>query len=251
MAKECYYLGIEGRDTEIVRQGVDWLFQNTTEQDGGGWFAPISLRNLGNILEYPGLNELTLLSKNTSAVINGVRIYLITEHSIPADGKDMPLLVPHPTTEYLDKLDSIPNISKMMVIPWIDFEVDDWAKRNNAMSYGSTDLTSTAAIDKVVRVAIKQLTDALTSLELWKNNVGTKRYRIIETFLILHENGYELIPNGLERILIDDYDWPPGSARQAAEIAERIRSEDKDIRCVPRYLDSSILDIWRKEAEAF
>ena len=71
-------------------------------------------------------------------------ILCVTEtiYNIPNYGKNRPLLAVHPNKKYLDELDCIHNVPKMMVIPWIGAEVNEWAKQNNAISYGSNVFTS-------------------------------------------------------------------------------------------------------------
>jgi hypothetical protein len=145
MHKECFFLGLEEPDTEIVRNGVFWLSQTCKPKDSGGndtrngngegWIAVNYINNLESVSEYPGLSSLRILLKDkfaNSAVIHGIRIYIITKFGIPEDGMNRPMLAIHPTKDFLSKLDDIPKIPKMMVIPWYPYEVDGWAIRNNA-----------------------------------------------------------------------------------------------------------------------
>jgi hypothetical protein len=255
--KECFYLGIEGSNTEIVRNGVFWLFENS-KSNGSGWIAVNYINNIENISKYPGLNELGILSKNKfidSAIIQGVRVYLITKYNVPKDGMNKPLLAIHPTKELLNRLDIVPNIPKMMVVAWIAKEVDEWAWRNNAVDYDSivSSIAATNAkpgIDKVVAVALKHLTN---SIKLTKNmSISTERDAIISTFFILVKNGYDLHPDAITNWLVSKCGWGPVAAKQAAEIAENIRSGKQIFSpsfFSTKFWRDNIIEQWKEEAK--
>jgi hypothetical protein len=246
MTRECFYLGLEGSDTQIFHKGLHWLFENSKLT--GGWVAVNNIRNLENISGFPGLDRLSILAKDkyrNNATIDGVTIYVITKYSVPHNGINRALLAIHPTKDYLDKLDAIPNISKMMVIPFIAKEVDEWSKCNDAVDYDSMmALDNEIIVDEVVAVALKHLTN---SINLTKNiSIGQERYAIIDTFSILILNGYDLSPDAVKKWLQLKCGWGPISAKQAAEIVEDLRSGKEKLR--KGFWDGDTINQWREEA---
>ncbi|HVD07555.1 MAG TPA: hypothetical protein VNB67_03845, partial [Nitrososphaeraceae archaeon] len=70
MPKQCFYLPVEVKDTELVRQGVLWLFKNS--KYSGGWLAVNVIKNIENISAYSGLAKFgKLINPPHCAEING------------------------------------------------------------------------------------------------------------------------------------------------------------------------------------
>ena len=155
-AKECYYINSHGPDTQAFAKGIAWLISNS--HASGGWFAHVGLRNLEACARYPGMGALLALVKNKphKAIISGVELELVTEKQIPYNGQNRPLLAAHSPKDYLDRLSSIPNISKMLVIPWGRDEINDWISYTNAVELGSTKpAQQSPSVNKVMLAALK------------------------------------------------------------------------------------------------
>lgn len=216
MAKENYFLGIEQPDYLLFGKGLDWLAQNAKAP--GGWVAVNRRENIGNIARHPGLGRFAIFHRRnvTRAIMQDCLVELVTKFTIPADGLSRPLLVFHPTVEYLDALASIPNVQKMLVIPWIAEEVDTWAKKNFAKDLDNPDLPS-IYVDEIAVTAFKHLRFAFT--ESPPSSPAQYRDAICQTLQILIQNGTRFELQALQSALVQKCGWGPVSAKQAAELA--------------------------------
>jgi hypothetical protein len=212
------------------------LLISENSKPGGGWLAVDVIEVLENISEHEGLSLLRelLTSEDHLAKISGVVIKLVTSETIPADGENKPLLALSPSREFLDRLDMIPNISKMMVAPHGADEVDEWAKRNNAKYYydigeesQAKKNTKTIELDPVVKVALEDLTNTIHSFT--QRNPGAYYFHIItSTLYILNQYGYELDPASIGRSLVENYNWGPVSAKMVDELAEDLKLGNRE-----------------------
>jgi hypothetical protein len=175
--KRCFYRPVEDRDTDLVIQGVFWLL--TVAKSYGGWFAINTIESLEGYSRYSGLNELLKLkNKYDHAIINGVSIYLVSKEWLPADGRNQPLLAVHPTKDLLDRLDDIPNISEITVVPYIAKEVEDWIMLRSATILQS-DLVSddnnkqpSSKLDSVVAAALQDYNKRVNFNQgVWENGI--------------------------------------------------------------------------------
>ena len=216
MAKENYYLGFERPDSVLFNRGLEWLVHYA--KTSGGWVAVNRRENIGNIAKHAGLGRFAIFHKQNvnRVIIQDCLVELITRFSIPANGLDRPLLAFHPTIDFLITLESIPNIQKMLVIPWIAEEVDGWAKKNFAKDLDTPDLPS-IYVDEIAIIAFKHLKFAFT--ESPPSSPAQYRNAICQTLQILIQNGIRFELQALQSALVQKCGWGPVSAKQAAELA--------------------------------
>ena len=216
MAKENYYLGFEQPDSVLFNRGLEWLVQYA--KTSGGWVAVNRRENIGNIAKHAGLGRFAIFHKQNvnRIIIQDCLVELITRFSIPANGLDRPLLAFHPTLDFLNTLESISNIQKMLVIPWIAEEVDGWAKKNFAKDLDTPDLPS-IYVDEIAIIAFKHLKFAFT--ESPPSSPAQYRNAICQTLQILIQNGIRFELQALQSALVQKCGWGPVSAKQAAELA--------------------------------
>ncbi len=232
MPKQCFYLPVEVKDTELVRQGVLWLFKNS--KYSGGWLAVNFIKNIKNISAYSGLAKFgKLINPPHCAEINGALIHLITEQMIPENGKRRPLLAIHPSRKLLYKLDNISNITQMTVAPFIGKELEYWVKLHNAIQLPEND-NNTSDEDASIQltnhngVVIAALEDLNRKVDLtqnlWENKV---KFESIALFSILNDNGVNYDPRTVKEYLKSNLGWNPLAADQASKVAEQIRSGNR------------------------
>jgi len=113
--------------------GISWLLSNSKLT--GGYLAINTIEDIHIYSKYPGMSALiTLDNYRYKSTLNYVKIELITILRIPLNGFNRPLLAINPTEIYLEKLSAIPNISKILVVPWNKDEILEWIYSNNAIS---------------------------------------------------------------------------------------------------------------------
>lgn len=248
MTKECYFLGMEGPERAIYHKAFSWLLDNSKQN--GGWFAVNLVGNIRSVARHPGLEILSTFTRGNArrANIQGITVDLVTKFLVPRDGLERPILIIHPTSEYLDDLDSVPNFSKMMVVPFIAAEVDPWSKRNFARDIDNVELPP-IHICKVITTAFKHLTFEFSQTD----HISPVQFRnsVCDTLSIIIENGEKFEPQGLQSMLILECGWGPVSAKQAAELAETMLANQKPegyIRSA-RAPTSSIFKKWKQESK--
>ncbi len=216
MVRENYFLGLEQPDSILFNRGLEWLVQHA--KVSGGWVAVNRREDIGNIAKHTGLGRFVVFHKPnvTRTIMQDCLVELVTRFSVPSDGIGRPLLVFHPTVDFLAILDSIPNIQKMLVIPWIAEEVDTWAKKNFAKDLDNPDLPS-IYVDELAVTAFKHLRFAFT--ESPPSSPAQYRSAICQTLQILIQNGTRFEPQALQSALVQKCGWGPVSAKQAAELA--------------------------------
>ena len=216
MAKENYFLGLEQADAILFNTGLEWLVHYG--RTSGGWVAVNRRENIGNIAKHPGLGRFVIFHKPnvTRTIIQDCLVELVTRFSIPNDGQGRPLLAFHPTVDFLHVLEGIPNIQKMLVIPYIAEEVDVWAKQNFAKDLDNPDLPS-IYVDEIAVTAFKHLRFAFT--ESPPTSPAQYRNAICQTLQILVQNGTRFELQALQSALVQKCGWGPVSAKQAAELA--------------------------------
>ncbi len=248
MATESFFVGLEKPDPILFHQGLEWLVDNARSKDGSGWIAVNQRENIGNIAKHPGFGRLAIFHKRgvTRTMLSDCFIELVTKFSIPNEGLNRPLLVFHPTTEFLSMIEQIPNIQKILVIPFLAGEVDNWAKRNFAKDLENLDLPS-IYIDEIAITAFKHLKFAFS--ETPPESVTQYRSALCQTLQILIENGIRFEPQALQSALVQQCGWGPVSSKQAAELAEIILSEQIPVGYDGRGpWEPGIIKLWKIEA---
>lgn len=80
--------------------------------------------------EVMGSNIVKKLCKDNQVIINGKRIFLVYRPRIRYNFR-FPILVYYPNKKYLDLINSM-QPSSILVVPWIEHELDYWINRYNA-----------------------------------------------------------------------------------------------------------------------
>jgi hypothetical protein len=124
-----------------------------------------------------------------------------------------------------------------MVVGYAAYEVDDWARRNNAKCYydigdkpQSSNDTNVIELDPVVKVALEDVTNIITSFK--KSYPDSYHFHyyfyyidvITSTLYILNQSGYDLDPAAIGHCLAEDYSWDPVSAKLADELSWDLKS---------------------------
>jgi hypothetical protein len=250
LATENYFVGLEKPDPLLFQQGVEWLVDNATRKGGGnsGWVAVNQRESIRNIAKYPGFGRFAIFYKRgvTRTILSDCLIDLVTKFSIPYDGLNRPMVVFHPTTDFLSALEQVPNIQKILVIPFLAEEVDNWAKKNFAKDLDNPNLPS-IYVDDIAVTAFKHLKFAFT--ETPPETPTQYKAALSQTLQILIQNGIRFEPQALQSALIQQCGWGPVSSKQIAELAEIFLSER-----IPAGYDGhgpwepGIIKLWKIEA---
>ncbi len=247
MAKENYFVGLEKPDSLLFQEGLEWLVRGA--KTTGGWIVVNQRESIGHIARHPGLGRLAIFHKRnvTRTIIADCIMELVTKFTIPTDGSKRPMLVFHPTTELLNKLEEIPNTYSMLVIPWLAEEADGWAKKNFAKDLENPDLPS-IYVDEVAVTAFKHLKFAFS--ESHPRTPAEYRAALCQTLQILIENGIRFEPQAMQSALVQKCGWGPVSAKQIAELSDIFLSSHSPVGYDGHGpWEPDIIKLWKIEAK--
>ena len=112
-----YYLHDDKSGNEALYQGFRWLKQHSANTGG-----LIAVPALGILERYASLQHLEglreLIKPPNRAMIEGIVYELILPSKMLRHGIDRPILVLHPTKEFLEKVLHIRDLSAMFVISY-------------------------------------------------------------------------------------------------------------------------------------
>jgi hypothetical protein len=112
-----YYLHDDKSGNEALYQGFRWLKQHSANTGG-----LIAVPALGNLERYASLQHLEglreLIKPPNRAMIEGIVYELILPSKMLRHGINRPILVLHPTKEFLEKVLHIRDLSAMFVISY-------------------------------------------------------------------------------------------------------------------------------------
>jgi len=243
--RKSFFIRSKGPSSQPVEKALQWLLKYPAEK---GFIAVMVYANLrGTISSVLGDAAVETLIKTGRLMLSGKEILLVTDRKPIYSGNNFPLVAFYPNTKFLDKLDSLPNVSAMLVVPWIMKEVEPWIKTWNAMELGRQHKKKVPSLvrNKVVEQSLKDLTACV--------NVSTgiihplDRSRAIQTFKILRDGGEMFTSDEVKACLIAEGGWRAIHAQKVAEVAQKVL-EGKKLRTGSHAWRKDILKIWREKA---
>ncbi len=112
---------------EINRKALSWLIKNSKDR---GFVAVNIPRSLDAVLEnvLPDIDIRGLKSRGKTTIESVELVRLTTNKTVP-DAGTCPIVAFHPTNRLLNRLDSILNVSALLVVPITLKEIDGWIKK--------------------------------------------------------------------------------------------------------------------------
>lgn len=241
--RKSYFIRLNGPNEEAAKKAFRWLIQKKKV-----FLAVMGYGNLkGVISNIVGQQFVKCLKKDGKALRLGTEVTLVTERKSIYDGNDTPLVAFYPTKKFLDQLDSIPNVSEILVVPWIWEKLEPWIKTWNATELGTAPQARQSPLvsNPVVRQALKSLTAVV--------NVSTgilhpmDRATAIQTFEILRDGDEMFTPTEVKAWLIAKGGMKATDAQEVAEVAQKVL-EYRKLRKGKPVWEKNILEMWRKDA---
>jgi len=242
--RKSYFIRSSGPNLEAAKKALEWIVQKKKV-----FLAVLGYSILGGMIsDIFGENFIRNLKKYGRASLNDIEVTLVTQRKILYDGKNCSLITFYPNLKFLDELDSIPNISEMLVVPWSFEEVEPWIRTWNAIELDNPPHTRKAPLisNPVVRQALKSLTACI--------NVSTgiahplDRDRAIQTFEILRDGEEVFNPADVKAYLIAECGWKATDAQEVAELVQKVLDRKKLRKMERPAWKKNILEIWRKKA---
>jgi len=245
-SRKSLFIRSEGSDEGNVKKAFSWLLQNSKTR---GFIAVRGYGNLdGVIRNVIGDIAIKALRSQGRLAVSGAEILLITERKLIYNGQNSLLVAFFPSAKFLDQLDSIENVSAMLVVPWSFSEVEPWIKTWNATELGQPERPEQPIVrSRVVEEGLRSLTSRV--------NVSTgiahpsDRSAAIQMFEILRNAGETFTPEEVKAWLTAKGGWKATDAQEVAEVAGRIL-EGRTLRRGSQAWADNILNQWRESARS-
>jgi len=214
-----YFIRSSGADKNTLKKAVSWLL----EMGDRGYIATPSFRGLdGPVGEELGKPAVYDLKSKGVTTIMGKQITMITKTTMILDAKGAPLLAVYPYGHFLDSLDSIHNVSSMLVLPWSMQEIETWIRSWGVKELGGK--RTHAGVDE---------SGSRTTFEAMKEICGrvnpstgierpADRDSFVQAFVMLKDAGEVFIPGDLKIWLIANQGWTAIRAEEVAELAAEV-----------------------------
>ena len=241
-----YYIKSSGDDRNALKKAIGWLL----EMGDRGYLAMPSFRGLdGPVSEELGKAAVYDLKSKGVATITGKQITMITKSTMIVDAKGAPLLAIYPYGHFLDFLDSIHNVSSILVLPWSMQEVETWMRSwgvkelgGKRVKPGMNEAGSRTAIEAMREIC--QKVNPSSGVER-----PTDRDAFVQAFALLKEAGEVFVPGDIKTWLIADQGWRAILAEEVAEIAAEVLLGRMVSQGNPVWAAGQV-EVWRKKASS-
>ncbi|HNT26570.1 MAG TPA: hypothetical protein PKH10_00190 [bacterium] len=217
--KNCYYINSTGPDENKLKTALClFLGKITTKKI---LLAVPQKDNLdGAIKNVFGEAFVKEICRNNRCGANGHEFSLMTEKKDHYNVFEGSVIAIYATQKLLDKIDSILNVTDVLVVPWVEDDISEWRPR-----WGATDIengikSQGTVLSAVVKTRLDNLHDTV--------NVSTglahpsDRDYAINMFEEMKTKGTLYNPIEVKNYLIAEKRWDPEHADQVYEIAKGI-----------------------------
>ena len=221
MARQDYYVDSETY-TAHVTLALEFALKSLPEWEGSTLcvIAPTKENLRGSDLRGAlGEQDAAHLYKTGHVTINGKSVRFHSERSLPNSAPNTVVLLVHPTASLMTKVDALPGINRLIVVPWIREFVQPWIE-----AHGPTDFLSgqqTPAISPSDPDVINALISLLRSIN---HSTGVHnpidKKRAVDTFAALAEQRIPAEPREVRAWLIQ-HGLSPLHAEDIAAIAKK------------------------------
>jgi len=234
-----------GERHQAIVEGLAWLMQlaKSDASRSSALLAIPSLLNLrGDISSVIGNKAVTAFNKGQTVMLsNLVRLSLLAEGKVLYSWNG-PVLAVYPTKRLLDRIDNLPGVTDVLVIPWTIQGVQYWIDTWGAIELGSASQVAARKpfSNPVVEAALEALAERV--------NLSTgilhplDRTGAIDLFRILPDKGIPYDPQEIGAWLVSHGGWRPSYADDVRKVAEAILAR-KALRGQRRVWSDDILEI--------
>lgn len=222
MAKRLsYFIRSEGPNSESIAKALEWFQQVVTSK---GYIAVPGLRSFdGPLGQALGEKAVLELRSKGAASFLGKEITAVTKAKPIFDAGNSPMLVVYPYGRFLDIVDSVRNVSAMLMLPWRMAEVDEWVRTYNAKELGhKAGKKAEPELPGMLSAAMDDISARVNRLTGVENPAD--RDLVVQALWVVKEAGVQLVPRDMKAWLISKKEWKPTHASEVAELATEVAS---------------------------
>ena len=221
--RPSYYIGSTGPQDEAIITGFRWLINEAANQNQVGYVAVSRKANLDNISHWSQLAPiLNSLSKYGVVQVQNVTLNLITPRDRYMFTSKGPVLAIYGGQSLLDIIDSNPDVTCALYIPWQGQEHADWSATWNATRLDSDEPQPSEQKEPLSGVAFFAL-ESLTKIVNLSTGIThpSDREHAIRCLETLFHKNAQCNPETIRRQLVR-LRWQPSDAAKVKEIADMI-----------------------------
>ena len=245
-SRMLYFIRSSGADRNALKKALSWLL----EMGDRGYLAVPSFRSLdGPISEELGKAAVYELKSKGVCTVMGKQITMVTKTTMILDAKGAPLVAIYPYGHFLDSLDSIHNVSSMLILPWSMQEIDTWTRAWGAKELGGKRVKAGMDVPGN-KVAVEALKDICARVNpSWGVENPSDRDAFVQAFALLREAGEVFVPSDLKIWLVTKQGWRATQAEEVAEIAAEVLLGRMVSQGNPVWPEGQI-EVWRQRSSA-
>jgi len=217
-----FYVDTSGPDQAGLLAALQWFLGRAQGRVGLLAVPTKSQLQQGLLVDTLGKAICKKLAKNEAVTDSGVTFEAVTERTRPSTWREGPVLVLYPSRSLLNKIDTLPGTTEVLVLPWAPGECDDWVEQ-----WGATDILSgtAAAIPSLspkVEATLERVRDAV-NVRSGISHPNDRSY-VVRAFKSLKEEGEPLDQQGIRAWLVREGHFDADDADTIADIAARIEA---------------------------
>lgn len=219
-------LYIEGSDKAAIMKGLVWLAENSVKTRRG--FVAIPRKQ--DLVQGKGLYEVLGARISESLKRDGyaqlddaaAKLELVIENGYTLSCESSPILAIYPTRKFLNQIDSIPNTSAILVVPWSKMDIEEWIKIWDTTELSSQKVNRRAQMkDESLKEAVRRMAISVNRTSRL-SSIGDRR-SIAKGLKLLKDGGMEFDPVEIKSYLVNEADWDAVNAEEFAKVAREAK----------------------------
>ncbi|HNW83421.1 MAG TPA: hypothetical protein PKG52_11095 [bacterium] len=217
--RNCYYVDSRGPDSEQFQWAVKMFFSKIKAKEII-IAVPYKCNLEGPVRAYFGDVIITELLSANKVIMEKTKFFLVTKNSGPVSSFSGAAIMIYPSRDLLDKIDDLTGVTDVLMVPWSDENIYDWAPRWNAIEIISQKRFGFVTLSVKVQERIDTLDSAVNS-ETGLRHPSDRCYAI-KLFKSMKSEGLTINPVEIKNYLIARKNWSARNANMVFNVAEKV-----------------------------
>lgn len=217
--KNCYYIDSRGPDGEQLQWAVK-LFLSKIKVKKMIIAVPQKWNLEGPVRNYLGETVTEELIESERSGLDGIKLYLMTKKSGPIESFQGAVIMIYPTSDLMDRVDDLEEVSDVLMIPWSEEQIIEWVPRWNAMEIVSQKFYGWTELPEKMKERMDTL-DSAVNPQTGLRHPADRGYTI-KLFKSIKAEGLEIVPLDIKNYLISKKSWSARNANMVFNVADKV-----------------------------
>lgn len=206
---------------QFVLEGIRWLVSTAKAGKGEGLIAVNGFAVLERVARRIFGERRAKQLRAGMATVDGVRLAVMSDAK-PLFDFSGPVFALYPSARLLDRIDTMYSVTHLLVIPWLEKDVEDWIRAWQPHEIGEdAEVAGSIALSNPIVAAA--MDDLVVLINVGTGIVSpTDKAHAIEIFRCLKLNGTTYDPDEIRAWLVAEAGMEPGDANDVRDLAQRI-----------------------------